>query len=146
MNSCNFVGRLTKEPEGKTTANGKVFCNFSIAVDRYKDSQGNRVVDFIPCTAWESTANLVTKYFHKGDLIGLSGRFESRQYEDNGVKKTAYSILVMAIDFIQGKAENKADAQPQAPKVEAPKVEAPSVDPNQVNIEDLEDAYPPFEI
>jgi single-strand DNA-binding protein len=132
MNSCNFIGRLTKDPEAKSTANGKVFCNFSIAVDRgYKDSQGNKLVDFIPCTAWEATSNLITKYFHKGDLIGINGRLESRAYEDNGAKKTSYSVLVNNIDFIQGKNETK-EPKPQEEPV------TPTEDP-------IEDGVP-FEI
>ena len=130
MNNCNFIGRLTKDPEGKTTANGKTFCNFSIAIDRgFKDAQGNRYVDYIPCSAWEATSNLVTKYFHKGDLIGVTGRLESRNYEDNGVKKTSYSVLVNNIDFIQSKKEDKAEAPAPTPAPEAPT--------NQLAYEDL---------
>ena len=114
MNSCNFVGRLTKDPEVKTSSNGKSFCNFSIAVDKgYKDSQGNRQADFIPCMAWDKTADLIFKYFKKGNLIGVSGRMESRTYEDNGNKRTAYSIVVNNIDFIGGKSEVKEDNKPQ---------------------------------
>lgn len=105
MNNCNFIGRLTKDPEPKATSNGKTFCNFSIAVDRgYKDSQGNRIADFIPCTAWDPTASLITKYFKKGNLIGINGRMESNSYDDNGTKRTSYFILVNNIDFIQGKS------------------------------------------
>ena len=66
MNNCNFVGRLTKDPEAKSTASGKGVVNFSIAVDRYKDAQGNKVTDFIPCTAWDPTASLISRYFKKG--------------------------------------------------------------------------------
>lgn len=117
MNNCSFVGRITKEPELKSTSNGKNFCNFSIAVDRgYKDSQGNRIADFIPCLAWDPTASLITKYFTKGSLIGISGRMESRSYEDNGTKRTNYSILVNNIDFIQGKGGNKSEANNQEDK------------------------------
>lgn len=108
MNNCNFIGRLTKDPEAKRTTSGKVFCNFSLAIDRgYKDAQGNKVTDFIPCVAWDNTANLVTQYFKKGNLIGVTGRMESRSYDDNGTKRTNYSILVISIDFIQGKSDSK---------------------------------------
>lgn len=115
MNNCNFIGRLTKDPELKNTSNGKALCNFSIVVDRgYKDSQGNKVVDFIPCTAWDGKAKLISMYFKKGNLIGIQGRMESRSYDDNGTKRTAYNILVNDIDFIQGKvemSEAKSEAQ-----------------------------------
>ena len=113
MNNCNFIGRLTKDPETKSTSSDKMLCNFSIAVDRgYKDSQGNRLADFIPCTAWGKTAELIADYFKKGSLIGIQGRLESRSYEDNqGNKKTAYAIIVNNIDFISSKSESKSPAQ-----------------------------------
>lgn len=123
MNNCNFIGRLTKDPEGKATSNGKTFCNFSIAVDRgYKDSQGNRLTDFIPCKAWDPTASLITKYFKKGNLIGINGRMESNSYDDNGTKRTNYSILVNNIDFIQGKSESKSSIEEPSPYDDAEEV------------------------
>lgn len=135
MNNCNFIGRLTMDPEAKSTASGKALVNFSIAVDRgFKDSQGNRLVDFISCTAWDKTGTLITQYFHKGDLIGINGRLETRTYEDNGTKRTAYSIVVNNIDFIQGKSENKTEAQ-------APKVENTPPTPPTTPIEDLATNY-----
>ena len=121
MNNCNFVGRLTKEPELKATSSGKSVCNFSIAVDRgYKDSQGNRVADFIPCVAWDPIASLIVNNFSKGNNIGVTGRLESRSYEDiDGNKRTIYSILVNNIDFIQGnKAPSKSEAQEPTPSIE----------------------------
>jgi single-strand DNA-binding protein len=150
MNSCNFIGRLTKDPEAKSTANGKVFCNFSIAVDRgYKDAQGNKQVDFIPCTAWEATSNLITKYFHKGDLIGINGRLESNQYTDSqtGANKISYNVNVLSIDFIQGKKETKPEPTPSPAPVPTP----PPVPPmdNQISYElplEIEDEEPPFDI
>lgn len=122
MNNCNFIGRLTKDPEAKTTANQKTLCNFTIAVDReHKDTNGNKITDFIPCIAWSPTAEIVFKYFHKGNLIGVNGRFESRSGEDtNGNKRTYYSISVNHIDFIQGKSESK------------PQAVAPEYDPRDV--------------
>lgn len=126
MNNCNFIGRLTKDPEAKRAASGKAYCNFSIAIDRgYKDSQGNKITDFIPCVAWDNTANLITQYFTKGNLIGINGRMESRSYDDKGTKRTTYSILVISIDFIQGKSEskpnNKDDIEPN-PYIDAEEV------------------------
>lgn len=123
MNNCNFIGRLTKDPEAKATSNGKTFCNFSIAVDRgYKDSQGKRIADFIPCIAWDPTASLITKYFKKGNLIGINGRMESNSYDDNGTKRTNYSILVNNIDFIQGKSESKSSIEEPSPYDDAEEV------------------------
>lgn len=110
MNNCSFIGRLTTDPEVKTTSSGKALINFSIAVDRdYKNSDGSRPVDFIPCIAWEPVANIITRYAHKGDKLGVSGRFETNNYTDsNGEKKTFYRILVNQVDLIQNKAKDEA--------------------------------------
>ena len=119
MNNCNFIGRLTADPEIKALSSDKSLANFTIAVDReYKDGSGNKITDFIPCIAFDPTASLLAKYFHKGNLIGVTGRFESRSYEDsNGNKKVFYSIMVNHIDFIQGKSESKPqEAAPVAPR------------------------------
>ena len=129
MNNCNFIGRLTADPEIKALSSGKSLANFTIAVDReYKDGSGNKITDFIPCIAFDPTASLLAKYFNKGNLIGVSGRFESRSYADsNGNKKIFYSIMVNHIDFIQGKSESK----PQAPAPVAPQKKIdPTGDPN----------------
>lgn len=119
MNNCNFIGRLTTDPEIKATNTGKSLANFTIAVDReYKDGNGNKITDFIPCLAWDPTASIVSKYFRKGNLIGITGRFESRSYEDsNGNKRIFYSILVNHVDFIQGKSSGNAqESTPVAPQ------------------------------
>lgn len=119
MNNCNFIGRLTTDPEIKATNTGKSLANFTIAVDRdYKDGNGNKITDFVPCIAWDPTASVVSKYFRKGNLIGITGRFESRSYEDsNGNKRIFYSILVNHVDFIQGKSSGNAqESTPVAPQ------------------------------
>ena len=110
MNNCTFIGRLTKDPELKHVGgDNKSLCNFTLAVDKpVKDAQGNKQADFVPCTAWGKTAELLSQYFNKGSQIGITGRFESRSYEDeSGNKKTSYSILVNNIDFVGGKSERK---------------------------------------
>ena len=126
MNSVNLVGRLTKDPEGKTSSAGKLYVNFCIAVERgYKDAQGNKVVDFIPCKAWETTASLIVSRFKKGDNIGLTGRVEAQKIEDNqGGSKLYVYILVGNIDFIQGKKEVSTDPPKQEPVKEEVKTES----------------------
>ena len=120
MNSIALIGRLTKDPEVKTLSSGKTVANFTVAVDReYKDADGNKVTDFIPCLAWSPTAELIGKYFSKGSAIGITGRLESRDYTDNnGDHKTYYSVNVMRIDFIQGRNNNTENntTAPTAPK------------------------------
>ena len=98
MNSVNIIGRITKDIEVKKTNSGKSVCSFSVAVQRDKDN-----ADFIPCTAWEGTADNIGKYFHKGDRIGISGVLSTRTYEDKGEKRFVMEVLVRSFDFLNPK-------------------------------------------
>lgn len=140
MNNIALIGRLTRDAEIKTLSTGKKIANFTVAVDReYKDADGNKITDFIPCLAWSPTAELIEKYFKKGDAIGIVGRLESRDYTDkDGNHKTFYSVNVMRVDFIQGRSNTNNSAAPVAPQKK--------IDPN-VNEEGvIEDDSLPFQI
>ena len=136
MNNCVFTGRLTKDPEIKTTQNGKKYINFSIAVDRKtKDSNGQRQADFIPCIAWNKTAEIIAQYFVKGSPIGVTGSLQVRSYDKDGEKRFAYEILVNEIDFIGGaKSPNNPEVNqdPQVEEVIEDKAEAPQELPFEI--------------
>ena len=116
MNNISLIGRLVKDPEVKALSEKKV-ANFMIAVDReYKDADGQKVSDFIPCLAWSPVAEIIEKYFKKGTPIGIVGRLESRSYTDSaGNNKTFYSVNAQRVDFIQSKNSSN-NAAPVAPK------------------------------
>lgn len=101
MNSVQLTGRLTAEPELNTTSSGIEVISFMIAVDRgFKDKDGNRMTDFLPIKAWRGTAAFIAKYFKKGDGITISGRIESRKYQDkDGNNRTAYEIIAEQTEF-----------------------------------------------
>lgn len=103
MNKVILVGRLTKDPEIKTTSSDKKYCNFSIAVDRpFKDSNGNRQADFINCVAWNQTAVFIQKYFKKGSRIGVVGSIQTRTFEDNeGTKHFVTEVMVSEAEFVE---------------------------------------------
>ena len=79
MNSVSITGRITKDPELRVTPSGTSVCAFSVAVDRpnVKDK-----VDFLDCVAWRASAEFVSKYFHKGDGIEITGCITSRTSEN----------------------------------------------------------------
>ena len=106
MNNWCGVGRLTRDVEIKHTGEGKAYCSFSIAVDRNKDA-----TDFIPCKAWDSTAENIAKYFHKGDRIGIAGVLSTRTYEDEGQKHFVMEVLVRGFDFLNSKKSENTDTQ-----------------------------------
>lgn len=94
LNAVALMGRLVRDPEYKALADGTSLCNFTLAVDDdYKDKDGNKVTDFIDCTAWRHTAEYVTKYLTKGSLASVHGRLKSRKWEDkDGNKRTSWFI------------------------------------------------------
>ena len=83
INTAVIMGRLTADPELKTTASGLSVLSFSVAVDRNYQKEGEeRAVDFITVVAWRKTAEFVSKYFHKGSMIAVEGSIQTRKYED----------------------------------------------------------------
>ena len=108
INSVVLMGRITRPLELKKTQSGKSVTQFSIAVDRKYQKQGEeRITDFFNLVAWGSTAEFITKWFDKGDMIAVTGEIQSRNYEDkNRNKHTAVEILVDTVSFCGSKAEN----------------------------------------
>ena len=114
MNSCNFTGRLTKDPELKTNSNGKNYTRFSLAVDNGKDNNGERTAIFVNFVAWNKTAEFIVKYFSKGCKAGVSSKFSSREYTDsNGVNKSFTEFIVNEIEILESKP--KQETAPVAP-------------------------------
>lgn len=100
MNNCSFIGRLGKEPEMRYTANGKAVVSFSLAVNRDGKKDESDWINFV---AWEKTAEVIAKYCHKGDLIGVTGSLQQRSWEKDGKKQSAHEVKVNRIDFCGGK-------------------------------------------
>ena len=111
MNSCNFVGRLVRDPELKNTSGGHELCNFTIAVDRnYKNAQGEYEADFINCTAWRQTADFIAKWFAKGDPIAITGALQIRKYQaSDGTDRWASEIQVSNAGFVPAKPKERKD-------------------------------------
>lgn len=96
MNNCSFVGRLTRDPELRTTQAGKQICTFAIAVDNpfKKNDRGEKGADFFNVTVWGDRADAASRYLVKGQLVTISGRIEVRQYEDrDGNKRTSVDVV-----------------------------------------------------
>lgn len=112
MNKVVLIGRLTKDPEQRTTGNGVAVTTFTVAVDRkYKNQDGERQADFINCVAWRSTAEFVAKWFYKGSKIGLSGSLQTRTYDDaNGQRKYVTEVVADDVEFVEGKRQAEQEA------------------------------------
>ena len=121
LNQIVIQGRLTKEPEMRTTNSGVAVTSFTLACDR--DYQRD-AVDFIDCVAWRQTAEFVSKYFHKGQLAVASGRLQSRDWTDrNGNKRTAWEVQCDSVYFGESKrSDGYAGGEPQYTPPKAPDV------------------------
>ena len=108
LNRVIMMGRLTAEPECKNTQSGTTFCRFTIAVDRdFADKDGNRQTDFFGILAWKGTADFVSKYFHKGQMIAVQGRLQTGTYVDKeGVTRKSWDIVADQVYFAEGKRDN----------------------------------------
>lgn len=104
INSVILSGRLTADPELKTTGSGISVTSFSVAVNRRYKSGEDRKTDFITVVAWRSTAEFVTKYFKKGNLIGIEGSIQTRKYQDkDGNNRTAFEVIAERVHFLESK-------------------------------------------
>lgn len=112
LNVVVLTGRLTADPELKTTQSGVSVCSFCIAVERRYKSGEDRVSDFINIVSWRSSAEFVSKYFKKGQMIAIEGSIQTRKYQDNdGNNRTAFEVLANNVQFADfGKRENKPNA------------------------------------
>ena len=139
MNTCNFTGRLTKDPELKNTQSNKKYVLFCLAVDGIKDKDGNKTADFVDFIAWNKSAEIIAQYARKGSKLGISGRLHTTINEVNGEKRKYTEIVVNEFDLLDPKPK---DQTAQAETTEA----APAEETTTQEIIDDTPQELPFEI
>ena len=108
MNRVDFIGRITRDLEVKATPTGKSVLNFSVAIPRFHREDG---ADFVNCVAWNKTAENMGRFLKKGDRISVSGRLQSRNYEDKDGKKVyTTEILAEEVEFLEPRKNNEESA------------------------------------
>lgn len=111
INRVVLVGRLTRDPELRTTNTGKSVCDFSIAVTkRIKPQDGSADADFFRVSCWEKTAEYVSNYLTKGRLVAVDGRLQSRKFTD--AQGQNREIVEIVADNVQGLDRPKDDGAP----------------------------------
>lgn len=109
INNLTLVGRLTKDPDLRYTGNGTAVATFTLAVNRnFTNQSGEREADFINCVIWRKPAETLANYAKKGVLIGVTGRIQTRSY-DNQQGQKVYVTEVIADNF-QLLESKKADS------------------------------------
>lgn len=106
MNSINLVGRLCADPELRRTNDGTAVCSYSLAVKRpmVKDA-----TDFPECVSWRQSAEYLSQYGHKGDVVAVSGTLQSREWTDkDGKKRKAWEVVTTSVELLSSKKNSEA--------------------------------------
>ena len=111
MNKVILMGRLTRNPELKTTPNGVSVCSFTLAVNRrFKNANGDYDADFINCIAWRQTAEFISKNFVKGRMIAIVGSLQTRNYEKDGQKHFITEVSAEEVAFTGDRGSDNSTA------------------------------------
>lgn len=110
MNKVMIIGRLTKDPEARATQTGMSVTSFTVAVDRFKQGEA----DFIPCKAFDKTADTIAKLCHKGTKVAVEGRIQTGSYEGKNGKVYTTDVIVERFEFCESKSAS-AEAPAKKP-------------------------------
>ncbi|OFK82976.1 single-stranded DNA-binding protein [Staphylococcus sp. HMSC057A02] len=141
INKVVLVGRLTKNPEYRTTPNGISVSTFTLAVNRtFNNSNGEREADFINVVTFKKQADNVNNYLSKGSLVGVEGRIQTRNYENNEGQRIYVTVVVAErVHFLDSKGNsqqnNSSQQQRQVPAGYAPFANANG--PIEISSDDL---------
>lgn len=116
INRVVLVGRMTRDPELRRTAQGDAVTSFTLAVNRnYTARDGQQQADFINCVVWRKPAENVERYCSKGSLVGVEGRIQTRSYDNNqGQKVYVVEVICDSVQFLETRAaRERAQSQPQ---------------------------------
>lgn len=107
INRVVLVGRLVRDPELKKTNSGSSVVSFTLAVDGYQKSRGEKTANFFPCTAWNATAENIAKFLTKGSLVGVDGHLNQRSYQNrDGHNINVVEVIADSVQFLERKGES----------------------------------------
>lgn len=136
-NRIILMGRLVADPELRQTQTGLSVCRFRIAVDRFAKQGEERKADFISCVAWRQTADFISRWFAKGQLIHIEGRLQNADYTDkNGIKHYAMEVQVDAAAFC-GDRQSQQTAPPSGRTAQDAAPARPAAHPAQTAAQDI---------
>ncbi|MDU9272033.1 single-stranded DNA-binding protein [Staphylococcus pseudintermedius] len=113
LNRTVLVGRLTKDPDFRTTPSGVEVATFTLAVNRnFKSKDGEQQADFINCVVFKKQAENVKNYLSKGSLAGVDGRLQSRSYENQeGRRVYVTEVICDSVQFLESKSNGQSNSQ-----------------------------------
>ena len=150
LNKVVLCGRMTADPELKTTASGIAVVSFTLAVNRRYQSKGAdgaqaQQADFINVTAWRNTAEFISKYFHKGSAICITGSIQTRTWQDqNGQKRYATEVVADEAMFVESKADSSSAGGYSPEAFSAPSFSSGANDAPKFEDVNTDDSFLPF--
>ena len=111
INRVVLVGRVTKDPVLRKTGSGASVTSFTVACDRRVKTEGQPTADFINCVCWNKVADNTAQFTHKGSLVGVEGRIQTRSYDDqSGRRVYVTEVVADSVQFLEPKGTNSAAA------------------------------------
>ena len=116
MNKALLVGRLTKDPELRTTPGGMAVTRFTIAIsESFTNKNGERETNFINCSAFGRQADNISKYCHKGSMVSAEGRIRTSSYDaQDGTKRYTTEVVCDRVNFLSPKGSSEGGNMPEA--------------------------------
>lgn len=114
INQVTLVGRLTKDPELKRTSEGTPVTSVTVAVNRqFRNQNGEIEADFVQCSLWKKTAENTSRYCRKGSLVGITGRIQTRYYDNHEGKRIYVTeVLADSVRFLEQKKQTGSVEEP----------------------------------
>jgi len=137
INQVILLGRLTRDPELRTTSGGKNIVNFSLAVDRGGQDD---VADFFEVTAWEKLGDLVMQYLGKGRKVLVQGRLRQDSWEDKetGKKRSKIEVTATDVTFLDGPSDgNRTASEPKAASKKTEDVVIEDIDDKPIDLSEI---------
>lgn len=151
FNQVVLMGNLTRDPELRSTPGGQSVCSFSLALNRQwkgQDGQTQEAVDYIDVTAWGSLGERVAQYCQKGKPVLVSGRLQSRSWEQDGQKRSKVDVLALDVTFLGSAGgaggESFAGGSDSAPKAGGAKKKDEDIVIDEISDEPIDLSEIPF--
>lgn len=111
LNRVVIVGRLVRDPELRKTASDRSVVAFTVALDNRTTNNGEKSTSYIPCTAWNNTAESIAKFMKKGSLVGVDGHLNQRSYTANdGRKVSVVEVIADSVQFLEKKNDSSVNS------------------------------------
>lgn len=150
LNKVVLAGKLTADPELKQTQSGIFMLRFTVAVNRRfgaksADGQSAQQADFITCVAWRQTAEFISKYFHKGSSICVTGSIQTQKWQDqNGQNRYSTDVIVDEAMFVDSKGEGPAQGSYTPDAYNAPSFSSGAGDAPKFEEVNTDESFLPF--